>query len=444
MNKYLLFVSLVFISYCFNAQNKQIDSLLTLLKTDKEDTNKVKHLNTLSDEYRLLGDYDKGLLYGKQALTLGKNIGYKKGIGNSYIETGNIYFVQGNSPEALKNYFASLKIMEETGNKYGIASLYNNIGNINLSLANYPEALKNFNASLKICKEAGYKEIMAATYSNIGVVYANGGKFEETLKNYFAGLKIREEIKDKYGIAISYNNIGVIYEEQGNFTEALKMYLAALKIREELKDKDGVASSYINMGDLYINLHKLKEAESYTNKGLQLSKEIGSKENIKASYGSLAIIDSTLGNFKTAFAHHKLFIIYSDSLTNEEAKKKSLQATMQYEFDKKEIATKAEQDKLDAISAEEKKKQQLVIYAVAGLLVLVGVFAVFMYNRFKITQKQKVVIEEQKVLVDKAYEELHEKNKEVMDSIRYAKRIQTALITSEKYIESSFNRLMKK
>jgi len=46
-------------------------------------------------------------------------------------------------------------------------------------------------------------------------------------------------------------------------------------------------------------------------------------------------------------------------------------------------------------------------------------------------------------MVDKAYDELHEKNKEVMDSIYYARRIQTALITNEKYIENSLNRLMK-
>jgi PAS domain S-box-containing protein len=58
-------------------------------------------------------------------------------------------------------------------------------------------------------------------------------------------------------------------------------------------------------------------------------------------------------------------------------------------------------------------------------------------------EKQKQVIEEQKALVEKAYAQLQEKNKEVMDSIYYAKRIQAALITSEKYIESVFNRLMK-
>jgi len=155
----------------------------------------------------------------------------------------------------------------------------------------------------------------------------------------------------------------------------------------------------------------------------------------------LAKLDSTMSNYKATFAHHKLYIIYRDSLYNEETQKKSLQNSMQYEFDKKEIATKAQQDKLDAINEQEKNKQQIIIYAVAGVLLLVIVFSVFLFNRFRITQKQKAVIEQQKVLVDQAYESLHEKNKEVLDSIHYAKRIQTALITNEKYIANSLNRL---
>ncbi|MGZ3861743.1 MAG: PAS domain S-box protein [Bacteroidia bacterium] len=39
---------------------------------------------------------------------------------------------------------------------------------------------------------------------------------------------------------------------------------------------------------------------------------------------------------------------------------------------------------------------------------------------------------------------LTEKNREITDSIIYAKRIQTTLITSEKYIEKTLNRLMKR
>jgi serine phosphatase RsbU (regulator of sigma subunit) len=57
--------------------------------------------------------------------------------------------------------------------------------------------------------------------------------------------------------------------------------------------------------------------------------------------------------------------------------------------------------------------------------------------------ERTIELVKQKELVDKAYQELHQKNKEVLDSIHYAKRIQTALITSEKTIEKSLNRLMK-
>jgi alpha-D-ribose 1-methylphosphonate 5-triphosphate synthase subunit PhnL len=75
--------------------------------------------------------------------------------------------------------------------------------------------------------------------------------------------------------------------------------------------------------------------------------------------------------------------------------------------------------------------------------VLVIAFSGFVFNRFRVTQKQKVIIEKQKVLVDEAYAQLEEKNKEVMDSIHYAKRIQTALMPNEKFIDRTLNKLNK-
>jgi len=113
-------------------------------------------------------------------------------------------------------------------------------------------------------------------------------------------------------------------------------------------------------------------------KSLLLSKEIGSKLTIRNAYGSLAELDSSMGNYKAVFAHHKLYIAYRDSIYNEETKKQSLQATMQYEFDKKELVTKAEQDKKDAIVAEEKQKQKIVIGLVSFVLRLVILFSFFL------------------------------------------------------------------
>ncbi|HWY33822.1 MAG TPA: hypothetical protein VNX68_04205 [Nitrosopumilaceae archaeon] len=138
----------------------------------------------------------------------------------------------------------------------------------------------------------------------------------------------------------------------------------------------------------------------------------------------------------------------TDSIFNSENSKQLGDLKTKFEVEKKEaelkVKSEAEQDKLKAIALEESKRQQVLIYTVAGILLVVIVFFLFLYKRFHITQKQKKLIEKQKVFVDEAYHQLHEKNKEVMDSIHYAKRIQRALITSEKYISNQLNRLINK
>jgi len=86
-----------------------------------------------------------------------------------------------------------------------------------------------------------------------------------------------------------------------------------------------------------------------------------------------------------------------------------------------------------------------VLYA--GIL-FIAVFLIFTYNRFRVTRKQKHIIELQKTEVDRQREladsrrEIAEyqkqiieiKQKEILDSIHYAKSIQQAMLTSEEYI----------
>lgn len=69
----------------------------------------------------------------------------------------------------------------------------------------------------------------------------------------------------------------------------------------------------------------------------------------------------------------------------------------------------------------------------AGSL-LVLLFAAFILNRFQGTNKQKAIIEHQKIIVEN-------KQKETMDSIMYAQRIQQSILPSEKYIEKTFDRV---
>ncbi len=81
-----------------------------------------------------------------------------------------------------------------------------------------------------------------------------------------------------------------------------------------------------------------------------------------------------------------------------------------------------------ALSAQRQKRQQLISYAIAIGLIMVLIFAFFIYNRFQLTKKQKKVIEQ--------------KNIHITESIQYAKRIQDASLTSlktiDKYLDDYF------
>jgi len=194
---------------------------------------------------------------------------------------------------------------------------------------------------------------------------------------------------DVNNLADSYNNNGKIYGKQGKNTEALKNFFTALKRIESVGNKSLEATSYIGIGTILTKEKKYKEATHYLNKSLSLSQEIGGLEYIKNSYDGLAKLDIAQSNFKGAYENHKLFILYRDSLDNEEVAKKTLQIKMQYEFDKKETETKV-------LTDAELKKQKLLRNGFVGGFAVVLLFAgVFLRQRNK-TGKAKRNAEQEK------------------------------------------------
>src|SRR5207253_8561760 len=141
---------------------------------------------------------------------------------------------------------------------------------------------------------------------------------------------------------------------------------------------------------------------------------VGDINSERLAYENLAITYYKTRRYKEAYENNVKFKQLTDSIFNEENSKQLGDMKTKFEVEKKEAELKIKAEAQEKINAEEKKKQQVIIFAVAGVLILVIVFSLFLFNRFRVTQKQKKIIEEQKILVDKAYERLHEKNKEVL------------------------------
>src|SRR3990167_3247620 len=143
----------------------------------------------------------------------------------------------------------------------------------------------------------------------------------------------------------------------------------------------------------------------------------------------LAKTDSAIGDFKSAYINHEMFSILKDSLFNEESTRKTVQSQMQYGFEKKEAAVKAEQNKKDVIIAQEKQRQRIIIYSISGGLFLVILLAIFIFRVYKHKQRANIIISKHKQIVD-------ERNEEITSSIRYALRIQQAILPTDSFIQS--------
>ena len=127
------------------------------------------------------------------------------------------------------------------------------------------------------------------------------------------------------------------------------------------------------------------------------------------------------------------YIELKDSITAAENVKSISELQNKYESEKKEkdiLLLMKENEKKDELNRVEKKNKLVVIISSVFIVLLMAVFARIVWKRYKITIRQKNIIEKQKQQTEYQKVLIEEKQKEVMDSITYAKRLQDAILPS--------------
>jgi tetratricopeptide (TPR) repeat protein len=408
--------------------------------------------------------YVEALEAYQKALTIRERIDDQKGIADCYNNIGNIHADQGRYAEALESYQKALIIRERIGDQQGIAVSYNNIGVIHADQGRYAEALESYQKALTILERIGDQQGIADCYNNIGTIHAEQGRYAEALESHQKALAIRERIGDLQGIASSYNNIGTIHAEQGRYAEALEALLKALAISERMGDQESIALYYNNIGSIYQAQGLYPIARSYFQKALAIAQPLGLQDYLDDIYLNLAQTDSALAAsgqnhlWKSAYLHHHLYAAYKDSVRNEASIRKQAQLESQYEYEKKTALLKAEQEKERALATAKLRQREtqrnLSLLALGIALIGLATFAI-LYRKIRqqrdLIQKQSDEIQQKNLALEQynaelkstnqALEEsnriiqqqaktLSEKNEEILDSIRYAERIQRAILPS--------------
>ena len=442
-----------------NSQTTVSDSLKTALSKATSDTLKCRILSVLIDvEYddniwpAYNSEIEKICLKNLSSLKRGTKeyVLYSSYLGSAYINSGYLKKQHGDIPSALELYYKGMKIFEETNSKKLKAETLNNIGFIYKSQNEFDKSLDCFNQSYKIFEELGDKNFLAVVLNNIGVVYqnksgvANNKKEKITLLNnalsfYEKSLKLNEELDNQRRIGQDKFNIGYIYFDLGDTVLALKNFEASLIIREKLDDKRGLSQTLRIIADISLNKGNLADAKQKGELSFSIAKENGFAKELELASKMLSGLYSKIGDWKGAYQMQVLYKQMSDSILNENNKKNLFQKQFQYQYDKKAAADSVKVAAEKEIVAAELKQERTQRFALYAGLALVIVFSLFIFNRFRTTQRQKKIIELQKEEVEHQKELVDEKQKEILDSIIYAKRIQAAMLTSETYISKYVN-----
>ncbi|WP_341905010.1 tetratricopeptide repeat protein [Fluviicola taffensis] len=423
MKNQLLTITLILLIVPAWGQTSGMDSIYKLGKAEKNIKKKLLLLNESVAYGWYYGDYDKAIRYGNEALQLAHK--YKQDSIASLIDNniGIAFDYKGDYSQALAHFFNALRIAERIKDKNNEAYILSNIGLIYNNQKQYDKALQYHKESLRIQRELKFKKGIAASVNNMAIVFMNQKKYEKAIYHYHESLSIDLGLNDSTGIADDYNNLGVCYQETKDFEKSKFYQLKSLEIREKLHQTLGVATSKLNLGVLAVKAGKLDEGEKYLSEAKELAKKLGAKEILKSVYESLSELGKKRGDFKTAYEYLFKFNEIEKELADENNIRKQTQEEMNYQFDKERETQRLNQLKT-ALENKKKQEQSLIInWAIAVVGILILGFSFILYRRWNEVKKQKVIIEEKNRQVE-------EKNHEILDSINYAKRIQTAILPS--------------
>ncbi len=427
----------LFTNDTFAQDYKRLDSLKRALTRTENDTLVVGTYAEMFWEY--YGIYnDSALILAKKATKYSENNNYTLGLVDGYRLTGMAYAQLSNYPEALKFQQMALKKCEETKSLQRKANILNNLSTIYQELKDYKTALYYQSQCLDLCLKLKIMEGVSSSYGNMGNIYKNLKQIRPALKYYEKSLAIDKKNGNPRGYANSLGNIGSIYatlpdsirrsfklSESEKYNKALKYYNLSLQIRDSLGFTAGIISSYISIGNVYLELNNFEKAIDYFSRALNLAEETGSLDQQKSCYEGLYQCYKKTGRVNDALFAFEKSDMLKDSILNSAQFDELNQLKTKYALEQKDSEYKTQREKEKIRTESDKKRQRVILYSSLGGLVLTIIFLYFIFKRYRYSLRQQEIIQQQKRLVET-------KNKEITDSINYAKRIQEAMLTTDK------------
>ncbi len=368
----------------------------------------------------------KAIEFYFKALNINRKLGRKTGEATSLFCIGSVYENQMSYDSALKYYLKAQTLSESMSDTRLMAIGNTSLANVYFMMENYAESFEYNTAAITLFEKAGNDLGLLKVYTTLGLTAGRLDTAELAIWFYKQALIKSKRLGSTNDEANVYFSIGGLFEDKGMSDSAIIYYKNALTLFRSLENRENTAFSLIalariknNSGDFKGALQLLKEAGSIGN-------EIKSPGVLSDLYSESGKTYSGLNDFRNAFSSLDKYISLKDSILTAEKQKQILELQTQYETVKKEKEN-------ESLRKDQKLLQNSRNSLIIGSLLLV-IIALLILRSLNIKKKDNKLLNEQKTEIEHQKEIVELQKTSITDSIRYAKRIQSAMLPPDDLI----------
>ncbi len=421
---YRYLITLLFFSINIRAQNFNLDSLKgRLTKTsNKIDALKIKYAIANGTKYTLP---DTATNYINDCINEAKIIKFDSILGDAYKLKGILFDEQHLSDASINAYFESIKYYEKLNDVLGSAKSSANLGIIYRKIKNYKQAISFFHKSNSVFTSKDFFKGNLIVYQNLIICYTET-KLNDSVE-FYAEKCLNLANKMGYEDPFTYGNCAIVLlDKNPKLAEYYLQKTIALIGQDDTRGNKDVALWKSNLATLKLQNGNTTLALNLANEALSAYvNDIYCKESFSIHL-LLKEIYKTNNNYKLALYHDEMALKISDTIYSASTSSAMQELYEKYNAEKKEIEIK-NLTQLNNEKTTASKRKNIFLIILAFILIIVAVLLVVVFKNFKVKNEQSKQLQYQNKLIE-------QKQKEILDSIRYAKRIQQALLPNQKYI----------
>jgi serine phosphatase RsbU (regulator of sigma subunit) len=326
--------------------------------------------------------------------------------------------------KAIKYYFEAKKIYERLNDIDNIYNVQQNIGVMYFEKGELKRAKEYLLNVLKYQSKSNKLDDKASAYTNIAGIYIAEKKYDSCLYYFKLSLKYSLSGNNIDHIAVTYNNIGHIYNMIKKPDSAIYYFKKSIEYYTKIDNYAGISVANSGIANTYFMLKNYKMAEEHYKIALSIAEKYNIRKFAYSQYKQVSKFYAHLKNYEKAYLLLNSYLELKDSVENENKNRllEEMQAKYDYEKQEKEIALLKEQQILkDERTKQEKQKNKILFAALVGIITFSGISVFFIWRAYKIKKETNAKLTLQNI-------EISQQHKEIKDSIKYAKRIQEAIL----------------